>query len=141
MNKLIHKYRDILLYLIFGVLTTAVDYLVFWPCYNLLCWPSVVSNTVSWTVAVLVAFLTNKPWVFHSHDWSWKTVWPEAVKFAGCRIGSWGIQTAILFLTVDLLAQNGNLMKIITSVLVIIINYVGSKFLVFIKKNKKYGCQ
>lgn len=131
---LIKKYWDILVYLVFGVLTTVVDFLIYFPCYNLLHIPATVCNVISWVGAVAFAFLTNKPFVFHSKDWSLKTVVPELTKFVGTRFGSMLIQTGIIFVTVELLHINGNLMKILTSVIVIVLNYVGSKFLVFIKK-------
>ena len=127
------KYKDILLYLVFGVLTTIVNYLVYLPCYNILKWSAGVSNVLAWVVAVAFAFLTNKPFVFKSHDWTWKTVGPELSKFVGCRIGSGVLETVILLLCVDILGWNGNVWKLITAVLVIILNYIGSKFLVFKK--------
>ena len=77
MKKLIRKYWDILSYLFFGVLTTAVNYVVYLPCYNVLGLSAAVSNMIAWVVAVAFAYLTNKPFVFKSHDWSWKTVGPE----------------------------------------------------------------
>jgi putative flippase GtrA len=127
------KYKDILAYLVFGVLTTAVNYLVYFPCYNWLGWSAGLSNVLAWVIAVVFAFLTNKPFVFKSHDWSWKTVWPELSKFLGCRIGSGVLETAILLLCVDMLGWNGNVWKLITAVLVIVLNYIGSKFFVFKK--------
>ena len=133
-RNLICKYWDILSYLFFGVLTTVVNYLVYLPCYNLLYFSASVSNVIAWVVAVAFAYLTNKPFVFKSHDWSWKTVAPELAKFVGCRIGSGFVETAIIFTMVDLLQFNGNVWKLITSVLVMILNYVGSKLLVFRKK-------
>ena len=134
MKNLIQKYRDILSYLVFGVLTTVVNYLIYLPCYNMLHWSASVSNVLAWVVAVAFAFLTNKPWVFKSHDWSWNVVWPELTKFVGCRIGSGLWETGIIVLFVDMLHWNGNIVKIVTAVLVIILNYIGSKLLVF--KNK-----
>ena len=133
-KKLVEKHWDILSYLFFGGLTTVVNYLIYLPCYNLLHLSAAVSNGIAWVVAVAFAFLTNKPFVFKSHDWSAKTVWPELVKFVGCRVGSGLLETGILFLCVDLLAWNGNIWKLVTSVLVVILNYVGSKLLVFRKK-------
>ena len=133
-RNLICKYWDILSYLFFGVLTTVVNYLVYLPCYNLLHFSASVSNVIAWVVAVAFAYLTNKPFVFKSQDWSWKTVAPELAKFVGCRIGSGFVETAIIFTMVDLLQFNGNVWKLITSVLVVILNYVGSKLLVFRKK-------
>ena len=134
MKNLIRKYWDVLSYLFFGGLTTVVNYLVYLPCYNLLGWPATVSNMVAWVFAVAFAFLTNKPFVFKSHDWSMKTVLPELSKFLGCRIGSGVLETLFLLVTVDLLHWNGNWMKLITSVLVVILNYFGSKLLVFKKQ-------
>ena len=133
MKKRLGKYKDILLYLIFGVLTTVVNYLVYLPCYNLLGWSAGVSNVLAWVIAVAFAFVTNKPFVFKSHDWTWKTVGPELSKFVGCRIGSGVLETVILLLCVDILGWNGNVWKLVTAVLVIILNYIGSKFLVFKK--------
>ena len=132
-RALLEKYWDILSYLFFGVLTTVVNYLVYLPCYNLLNLSAAVSNAIAWVVAVAFAYLTNKPFVFRSHDWSAKTVIPELTKFVTCRIGSGLLETGILFLCVDLLAWNGNVWKLITSVLVVILNYVASKLLVFKK--------
>ena len=87
-RKIIEKYWDVLSYLFFGVLTTVVNYLVYLPCYNLLGLSASVSNAIAWVVAVAFAYLTNKPWVFKSHDWSRQTVIPELTKFVGCRVGS-----------------------------------------------------
>lgn len=133
-RTLIYKHWDILSYLFFGGLTTVVNYLVYLPCFNLLGLSASVSNVIAWVVAVAFAYLTNKPFVFKSYDWSWKTVGPELAKFVGCRVGSGLLETAIIFITVDCLHWNGNIWKLATSVLVVILNYVGSKLLVFRKK-------
>ena len=133
MKKLIEKYWDILTYLFFGVLTTVVNYLIYLPCYNILGWSAGLSNVLAWVVAVAFAFGTNKPFVFKSYDWSWKVVWPELTKFVGCRVGSGVLETVILMVAVDWLQGSGNVWKLITAVLVIVLNYIGSKFLVFKK--------
>ena len=133
-KNLIHKYYDVLAYLFFGGLTTLVNYVVYLPCYNLLHLSATVSNVIAWVVAVAFAYLTNKPFVFKSHDWSWPVVGPELTKFVGCRIGSGVLETLIIAVTVDLLHWNGNIMKLLVSILVVILNYFGSKLLVFRKK-------
>ena len=133
-RELVYKYWDLISYLFFGGLTTLVNFLVYIPLYNWLHLSATVSNAVAWVFAVAFAYLTNKPFVFKSHDWSAKTVIPELSKFVGCRIGSGVLETAIIFVAVDLLCWNGNIMKVITSVLVVILNYIGSKWLVFTKK-------
>ncbi len=134
-KSFLKKNRDVLSYLIFGVLTTVVNYAVYLPVYNLLHLSAAVSNMLSWVVAVAFAYLTNKPFVFQSHDWSRKTVVPELTKFVSCRIASGAMETGILFLTVDLLHWNGNVWKLVTQVLVVVLNYVASKLLVFRKKS------
>ena len=133
-RELVEKYWDILSYLFFGVLTTVVNFVVYLPCYNLLELSAVVSNGIAWVVAVAFAYLTNKPFVFRSHDWSAKTVVPELSKFVGCRVGSGLAESLILLVAVDMLGWNGNLWKLLTNVLVVILNYIGSKLLVFTKK-------
>lgn len=131
---LVKAHWDILSYLFFGVLTTLVNYAVYLPLYNYTGLSATVSNVIAWVAAVAFAFLTNKPLVFGSYDWSLRVVLPELGKFLGCRIGSGLAETVILFLTVDLFTWNGNLWKLLTSILVVVLNYVGSKLLVFKKK-------
>ena len=92
-----------------------------------------MSNAIAWVAAVAFAYVTNKPFVFKSHDWSARTVIPELTKFVGSRVVSGVLETGIILVTVDLLQWNGNIMKLITSVLVVIFNYVASRLLVFKK--------
>ena len=133
-EKILKKYRAEIVYLVFGVLTTAVNYLVYYPCYHVL-QSAVVSNVIAWAAAVIFAYLTNKPFVFGSHDWSMKVVGPELLKFALTRVASGAMETGMLYLAVDVLDWNGDWCKIIASVFVVIVNYVGSKLLVFRKGN------
>lgn len=133
-RALVEKYWDIVSYLFFGVCTTIVNYLIYIPCYNFWGMTATVSNMIAWVVAVAFAYLTNKPFVFKSHDWSSRTVIPELTKFVGCRIGSGAAETVILFLTVDVLGWNGNIWKLFTQVMVVILNYIASKLVVFRNK-------
>ena len=133
-RSLLIKYRDIILYLFFGVLTTLVNYLVFFPLYNVFHCSAVLSNCIAWGAAVIFAYLTNKPFVFKSRDWSSATVIPEITRFVGCRIGSGVLETVVIWLFADILGWNGNVIKLITSVAVVIINNVASKRFVFAKK-------
>ena len=132
-KMLCSQYREILVYLVFGVLTTVVNYLVYLPCYNLMGLSASVSNVIAWVFAVAFAYLTNKPFVFRSHDWSLGTVVPELIKFVGTRVGSGALETVILLFCVDVAGWNGNVWKLVTSVLVVVVNYIGSKLLVFRK--------
>ncbi len=132
-KSLMEKYRDILVYLVFGVLTTLVNFLVYYPLTNVLGISATVSNIIAWAVSVAFAFLTNKPIVFKSMDWSAAVTLPELVKFVGTRLGSGALETGLIFIFVDCLLWDGNILKILVSVLVVILNYVGSKLLVFRK--------
>lgn len=131
--SLVKTYWDMVVYLIFGVLTTVVNYLVYLPLYNLAGLSAAVSNVIAWAAAAAFAYLTNKPFVFRSHDWSMGTVLPELGKFVSCRLASGAMETAIIFLTVDLMQWNGNIWKLFTQILVVIFNYFASKLLVFRK--------
>lgn len=133
-KALVAQYWEVLSYLIFGVLTTVVNYCVYLPVYNLVGLSASVSNVIAWVIAVAFAYLTNKPFVFKSNDWSAKTVIPELTKFVGCRVASGAAETLILLVTVDILHWNGNVWKLVTSVLVVVLNYIASKLVVFKKK-------
>ena len=130
---LLEKYREVLVYLIFGVLTTAVNYFVYLPLHNSASMLASIANVIAWVVAVAFAFLTNKPFVFRSNDWSTKTVLSELAKFVGSRLSSLVVETVFLLVTVDIAGWDGVVMKLITSVVVVVMNYVTSKFLVFKK--------
>ena len=136
LRNLLKKHWDLVLYLVFGVLTTAVDYLVYFllsHCTGLL---ASVCNVLAWVAAVAFAYVTNKPFVFKSRDWSASAVLPELGKFVGSRAMSGVLQTLLILLTADILGFNGDIMKIATSVIVIVLNYITSKMFVF-RKNKE----
>ena len=130
---LLEKYRELISYLFFGVLTTAVNFIVYLPVYNILGLTASVSNMIAWVVAVVFAYFVNKIYVFRSLDWSRKTVVPELTKFVAARVLSGVLETGILLVTVDILGWNGNIWKFVTQVLVVISNYVFSKLIVFRK--------
>lgn len=128
------KHRGILFYMVFGVLTTVVNYAVYLPLYNLAGLSAALSNVIAWAVTVIYAYLTNKPFVFGSHDWRLSTVIPEFGRFAACRIGSGALETVAILVLVDGLSMGGNVVKVGVTVVVVIINYLGSRLLVFRRK-------
>lgn len=134
LKNALRKYREIVTYMIFGGLTTVVNYAVYLVIFHLFCSSATASNAVAWVVSVLFAFFTNKPFVFQSHDWSLRTTGAEFVKFIGCRVASGLLETGVLLVTVDIMHWDGTLMKLLVSVFVVLINYVGSKLL-FHKKS------
>lgn len=133
-KRIIHRHWDIVIYLLFGILTTVANYVVFFLLHDLANWSATGSNIIAWTVAVAVAYVTHKPFVFHSYDWSLKTVIKELEKFVAVRIGSGVLETLLLLLTVDIFHWSSVVMKLLIGVLVVIVNYIGSKRLVFKEK-------
>lgn len=134
LRALFNRHKELILYVVFGGLTTLINYIIYFPLFNYCGFSAAFSNAIAWLMAVFFSFLVNKQFVFKSYDWSAKMIFPEALKFAGCRVGSGLIETAALFVTADILQLDGNIWKLVVSVLVIIINYVGSKLLVFRKR-------
>lgn len=130
------KYRDTIKYLVFGMLTTIVNFVIYYLLYNLACFSAAFSNGISWLASVLFAFVTNKLYVFESRDWNSKVSLPEFGKFFGCRLFSGFIETAFLYVMVDLLLFDGNVWKVVIAVVVVVLNYFASKFFIF-QDNKK----
>ena len=131
--ELLNKHRDLLVYLALGVGTTIVNYVVYYPLLNIWCVSAAISNIVAWVCSVAFAFVTNKLFAFSSKSWSANIVFPELSKFVSCRVVSGVIETAFLILTVDILSWNGNIMKLLISIFVVIANYIASKYFVFHK--------
>lgn len=132
LKALYEKYHATVVYLVFGVLTTVVNYAVYLPLYNLAGLPASICNGIAWVVAVAFAYVTNKLFVFESKSWD-RNALGELVRFVGSRVASGAIETVSLLLTVDILGWNGNLMKLLLAFFVIVFNYVLSKFFVFKK--------
>lgn len=134
LKTLLKKYEETLLYMVFGTLTSVINWVVYFPLYNLTSIPATVSTAIAWVISVAFSFLTNKPIVFKSHDWSAKVVMSEMIAFVGCRLGSGLLEAGSILMLVDILGWNGNIIKILVSVVIVIINYIGSK-LSFQKKS------
>lgn len=140
-QELFVKYKEIIMYLIFGVGTTVVN----WVIYTVIVMLGkevnlTIVNIIAWVGAVAFAYITNKLWVFESKSWNPKIVWKELGMFLGARIFS-GIFEIGLFPVLVWLGMNqaifgveGMLAKVVISVLVIVLNYIFSKLLVFKKK-------
>ena len=124
--------RETLAYLIIGFITTVLSFALFQFCYYL--WRSVVaSNAVSAVIAVVFAFFANKVWVFRSTDFAIGRLAGEMVKFLAGRGVVWLAETALLYLLIDRLGMSEVYCKIGTTVMVVVMNYVISKWFVFKK--------
>ena len=132
--NLIKKYKSILFYGIFGVFTTIVNLVVYNLCYYQLFVNNTISNVIAWVFAVTFAYLTNKSLVFESKSWAWGVLKREIPAFVSCRLATGIMDIVIMFICVDIMGWHAMLMKIISNVLVIILNYVFSKLIIFKKK-------
>ena len=141
--------RETILYIIFGVATTVVNYVVFHLLYNVL-WRqnhSLTANAAAFVAAVIFAFLVNKLFVFESRSWDAATLKREIPSFLGARIGSFGIEEAGLFLAEKVFKLGGitaitlgttsfdwiTVVKIALAFVVVALNYVFCKLFIFKK--------
>ena len=149
-KNLIIKYKELIIYVLFGLCNTVVNL----GAYKLLTMLLgvelyLVSNGIAWFVTVVFAFITNKLFVFQSKSWKMNLVFKEAVSFFATRVLSFFIEEAGLFALVDLaglknfsldvsgFSIGGDMIaKLTIAVVVVIWNYVFSKFVIFRKKDK-----
>ncbi len=135
MRELWEKYRDTALYLIFGAVTTAVNVVTYHVCFAMLGVPNTPSVVIAWVLSVAVAYITNKLWVFRSSSFAPAVLWPELGKFVAARAFTGVLDLGIMFVGVDLLGlQEGGpatALKLGSNVLVVVLNYVFSKWLIF----------
>ncbi len=130
---------EVFFYVIVGVLTTAVNYLVYFLARLLFTDDPgiVISNVIAWLAAVTFAYLTNKVFVFDSPAWDAKTVLSESLPFFFGRLLSLLFETAFLYLLVTVFRMNEFLTKILAGIIVLTANYFLSKFVVFRRKEPK----
>lgn len=131
--NLMKKYQSFILYGIFGIFTTIVNLVVYHICYYRLGMGNTISNVFAWILAVTFAYMTNKTWVFESKSWKWSVLKREVTAFISCRLATGIMDLVIMFVCVDLLGWHAMLMKVLSNVLVIILNYIFSKLVIFKK--------
>lgn len=128
------KYKDILLYIFFGGLTTVVSFVSFWICCDFFGIHELISNTISWVASVTFAFFTNRIWVFCAPTNTWGEFFKQAAEFYGGRIFTYIFEQIIILIFVTILSFNELLIKLLANIGVLILNYLISKFFVFKKK-------
>ena len=129
------KYKEIINYLIFGVLTTLVNFVVYIIFARLLHTNETLSNAIAWIISVLFAYITNKIYVFDSKEKEFKKIIKEIIAFFGCRAFSGVVDIGSFYLLVDKLGVNDIIAKILIAVFVVILNYIFSKLLIFKKSD------
>ena len=136
-KELFKKYKEIIMYLIFGVLTTVISLAVYYICVLTFLNPNngielQIANIISWIAGVIFAYVTNRKFVFESTE---SNKLKEASKFVASRLTTLAMDMIIMFVGVTIFALNDKLLKLVSQVVVIISNYIFSKLLVF-KKEK-----
>lgn len=131
MKALIKKNQAVILYLMFGALTTAVNIGTFTIIEFTTDWNYQIGTAIAWVLSVLVAFFTNKVWVFSSHYTTWYAFWRELGSFFFFRLLSYFMEVVIMWVGVSLLHQNEILTKLVDNIVVVIVNYVFSKLIIF----------
>lgn len=138
-KKMYTKYKEIINYLIFGVLTTVISLIVYYGLTFTIINPDnalmlQVANIISWIAGVLFAYFTNRKYVFESKN---TNKVKEFISFVGARVTTLILDMAVMGIGVTILHGNDKIMKLISQVLVIVGNYVLSKVFVFRKKEEK----
>lgn len=143
------KMRELILYVVFGVLTTVVNWVVYLAVTGLLGMNSLpegsakfvlisnVGQILGWIISVLFAYATNKKFVFQSEAGVKNGAWKEFFLFVSARVASLVIFDLLLFNGLLLLGMNDKWDKLLMNVLVVIFNYVASRFVVFKKKKEE----
>jgi putative flippase GtrA len=134
-KELLIKYKELLSYLIFGVLTTLVNLAAFWAFTKIFGEELyLVNNAIAWVVGVIFAFVTNKLFVFESKSWKGAIVVPELGGFFLARVATGAVDMLLMWLLIDVVLMGDMPAKILVNVIVIVLNYVASKLWIFRKK-------
>ena len=134
-NKIIElyqRYREVISYIIFGGLTTLVNIVVFFILDTGFSWPYLLANAIAIVLSILFAYVTNKIFVFKSDTQNIQETIYEFLKFIGFRSLSGLADMLSMWFLVDLLAVNTNISKLATQFIVVVLNYVFSKFFIFL---------
>ncbi len=136
-KNLILKNREIISYLFFGVATTIINIFSYYLCARILKVDILISTTIAWIISVIFAYVTNKIWVFKSKVNKFREVVKEFVAFIAFRVASGGVDILIMFVFVTLLEANDMYVKVLSNVLVVVLNYIASKLVIFRNKPNK----
>lgn len=127
------KHREMLLYVFFGGCTTVVSVGSFVLLVEALGVHPLIANVLSWIFAVGFAYATNRKWVFCSSA-KGKAVWAELLAFYGGRLLTLGLEEILLLIFVSWLDIDSTVIKLVAQLVVLVSNYILSKFLIFRKK-------
>ena len=131
LKEMMEKYKDIVPYAIFGILTTIINIVVYLFFAHILKKEVMLSTLAAWFLSVLFDYVTNRKWVFHSGVLTFSNIIREAVAFFICSLATGIADILIMFIFVNIFHFNDLFIKIISNIAVIILNYVASKWIIF----------
>lgn len=134
-KMIVIKNKEIFMYLIFGVLTTLVNYVSYLLSTKILDIDYMISTCIAWVLSVLFAYITNKIYVFNSKTSTKKEIASEALSFFGFRLLSGIMDLIFMYIFVDLMHLDDSIMKLVSNIIIIIVNYLFSKIFIFKEKN------
>ncbi|UWD49986.1 GtrA family protein [Clostridioides difficile] len=127
------RHKETILYLFFGAFTTLVNIVSYLFFTRVISFNFMIANAFAWIIAVLFAYVTNKFFVFESKKVEIKFLFKEFLSFVGFRLLSGIIEMVIMYIMIDLLFVNDIIVKVFTNVVVIVLNYLFSKMIIFRK--------
>ena len=135
---LLRRYREMLMYLIFGVLTTLVNIVSYYCLTRFILMDTAAATALAWFLSVVFAYVTNRRWVFRSKATGFMAIALEAGGFCAARAATGLMDLGVMALCVDVLHLPDMPVKIASNVIVVILNYVLSKLLIFRKGRKHH---
>lgn len=136
LKKICKANKQMVLYLFFGVCTTVINIVCYGILNEILSLNNITSTILAWLSAVFFAFVTNKVYVFESQRTKTSEQLSEMASFFGCRIITGILDVVIMAVAVDILKWNSLIWKLISNIIVTVVNYIASKFLIFKDTNK-----
>lgn len=131
MRDLYEKNKNIVPYIIFGVLTTVVNLFTYFLFAYLFKCGTMPSTVAAWIIAVFFAYITNRKWVFKSDVANAFELLKEMFSFFMCRLATGAVDWVCMYVSVDQLHMNDVVMKAAANVIVIVLNYIASKNIIF----------
>lgn len=134
MKDLLIKYKSVIMYIIFGILTTVVNIVIYYICAHIINMNTMVSTGTAWVISVLFAYITNRKYVFESNNVGMEAILKEIISFFSCRLATGILDMAIMYIFVDILHFADLPIKVFSNIIVIVLNYIASKLIIFRKE-------
>ena len=133
-NRYKDNYAEYILYIVFGILTTTINFITYFIFTKVIGFSTVTSNLIATAISIIFAYITNKLFVFNSKRNNLGDLITELIKFVNARIFTGLLDTLFVFIGVDCIRVNDFVVKTISCIIVVILNYIISKVIIFNKQ-------